>query len=37
MLRIVNGRVYDPINDLDGVVQDICVRDGKIVEDVPRG
>ncbi len=35
MLRIVNGRVYDPINGVDGEVRDICVKDGKIVEDVP--
>lgn len=33
--RIVNGRVYDPINDIDGEVRDICVQDGKIVETVP--
>ena len=36
MLRIVNGRVYDPANGLDGVVRDVCVRDGRIVADVPR-
>ena len=36
MLRIVNGRVHDPINGIDGEVQDICVADGKIVADVPR-
>ena len=35
MLRIVNGRVYDPINDIEGEVRDICVKDGKIVADVP--
>ena len=34
-LRIVNGRVYDPANGVDGAVQDLCVRDGKIVADVP--
>lgn len=34
-LRIVNGRVYDPANGVDGVVRDICIRDGKIVADVP--
>ena len=33
--RIVNGRVYDPLNEIDGVVQDICVQDGKIVADLP--
>ena len=36
MLRIVNGRVYDPINGIDGEVREICVHDGKIVESVPR-
>ncbi len=33
--RIVNGRVYDPINGIDGEVRDICVQDGKIVQSVP--
>ena len=36
MLRIVNGKLHDPINGIDGEVRDICVRNGKIVEDVPR-
>lgn len=35
MLRIVNGRVYDPANNVDGEVRDICIQDGKIVESVP--
>jgi formylmethanofuran dehydrogenase subunit A len=35
MLRIVNGRVHDPANGIDGEVRDICVQDGKIVESVP--
>jgi formylmethanofuran dehydrogenase subunit A len=30
-LRIVNGRVYDPANGLDGVVQEVCIQDGRIV------
>lgn len=34
-LRIVNGKVYDPINEIDGVVQDLCIEDGKIVDSVP--
>jgi formylmethanofuran dehydrogenase subunit A len=34
-LRIVNGRVYDPANGVNGAVRDVCVRDGKIVDDVP--
>jgi len=37
MLRIVNGEVYDPLNGIDGVVQDICVADGKIVAQVDPG
>jgi formylmethanofuran dehydrogenase subunit A len=35
MLRIVNGKVYDPANGIDGEVRDICVQDGKIVAAVP--
>jgi formylmethanofuran dehydrogenase subunit A len=30
MLRIAGGRVYDPANGIDGVVQDICIADGRI-------
>jgi formylmethanofuran dehydrogenase subunit A len=33
--RIVNGRVYDPINGIDGEVRDVCIQDGKIVASVP--
>ena len=36
-LRIVNGRVYDPTNGVDGAVRDVCVADGKIVNDAPPG
>jgi formylmethanofuran dehydrogenase subunit A len=32
MLRIANGAVYDPANGLDGVVRDLWIQDGKIVE-----
>ena len=35
MLRITNGRVYDPANQIDGEVRDVCVRDSRIVADVP--
>jgi formylmethanofuran dehydrogenase subunit A len=35
VLRIVNGKVYDPANGIDGEVREICVRDGKVVDDVP--
>src|SRR5687768_3647498 len=34
-LRIAGGRVYDPANNLDGVVRDICIDAGRIVADVP--
>ena len=34
-LRIVGGSVYDPANDVDGDVSDICIEDGRIVTDVP--
>jgi formylmethanofuran dehydrogenase subunit A len=33
-LRIVGGRVYDPANGVDGVVRDICVDGGAIVDSV---
>jgi formylmethanofuran dehydrogenase subunit A len=36
MLKIVNGEVYDPANNIDGEVCDICIEDGRIVE-APRG
>ena len=36
-LRIVNGKIYDPINGIDGAIGDICIEDGKIVSDVPAG
>ena len=35
-LRIVNGRVYDPVNEIDGEVRDVCIRDGKVVADVDK-
>src|ERR1051325_6546172 len=31
LLKIANGTVYDPINNRDGVVQDVWIQDGKIV------
>ncbi|HUQ79919.1 MAG TPA: formylmethanofuran dehydrogenase subunit A [Gemmatimonadaceae bacterium] len=34
-LRIIGGNVYDPANDVDGDVRDICVADGHIVDDLP--
>ncbi|MBI1829914.1 MAG: formylmethanofuran dehydrogenase subunit A [Planctomycetes bacterium] len=37
MLRITGGKVYDPANNINGVVQNICIADGKIVADVEGG
>ena len=37
MLRIKGGKVYDPANGVDGVIQDVCIRDGRIVADVEAG
>jgi formylmethanofuran dehydrogenase subunit A len=34
-MRIINGRVYDPTNNIDGEVKEICISDGKIVDSVP--
>jgi formylmethanofuran dehydrogenase subunit A len=31
MLRIVNGKVYDPANGVDGEVRTLAIRDGRIV------
>lgn len=31
---IRNGTVYDPINDIKGERMDVCIRNGKIVEEV---
>ena len=38
MLGILNGEVYDPLNEVNGEIQDIWVKDGRIVppEDVDR-
>jgi len=34
-LRIAGGRVYDPTNGVAGEVRDVCLSDGKVVDDVP--
>jgi formylmethanofuran dehydrogenase subunit A len=36
-LRIVGGAVYDPANGIDGEVRDVCIADGRVVDDVPPG
>lgn len=33
-IRIKNGKVYDPRNNIDGQIKDICILDGKIVDGV---
>jgi formylmethanofuran dehydrogenase subunit A len=33
--RIVGGLVHDPVNGVDGEDREICVRDGRIVADLP--
>jgi formylmethanofuran dehydrogenase subunit A len=36
-LRITGGAVYDPANGIAGVVQDVCIEDGKVVTGLPSG
>lgn len=33
-MRIINGKVYDPANGIDGEIKEICIKDGNIVESV---
>jgi formylmethanofuran dehydrogenase subunit A len=33
-LRIAGGAVYDPANGIDGEVRDVCIADGRVVDDV---
>jgi formylmethanofuran dehydrogenase subunit A len=35
-IRISGGHVYDPANDVDGEIRDLCLQDGKIVAEVGR-
>jgi formylmethanofuran dehydrogenase subunit A len=37
MLRIKGGKVYDPVHGQAGVVRDVCIADGRIVENVSGG
>lgn len=37
MLRITGGRVYDPANNINGVIQDLCIDNGKIAANVDGG
>ena len=34
MLKIINGEVYDPINNINGEIREICIDEGKIVSSV---
>ncbi len=33
-IRITGGAVHDPANDVDGEIRDVCLKDGKVVDDV---
>ena len=33
-IRISDGAVHDPANDVDGEIRDVCLADGKVVADV---
>src|ERR1700721_2543283 len=35
MLRIKGGKVYDPANNINGELRDLCISDGKIAADDP--
>src|ERR671923_133244 len=35
MLRIAQGRVYDPANGIDGEVRDVCLDGGTVVDELP--
>jgi formylmethanofuran dehydrogenase subunit A len=33
-LRIRGGKVYDPVNGINGIVQDVCIEAGRVVSEV---
>lgn len=37
MLRITGGRVFDPANNINGEVRDVCIADGKVVAEATGG
>src|SRR4051812_43492698 len=37
MLRITNGKVFDPKNDVHGDVRDVCISDGRVVANAEGG
>src|SRR5262249_20585966 len=37
MIRITGGKVYDPANNINGEVRDVCISDGRVVAAVEGG
>jgi formylmethanofuran dehydrogenase subunit A len=37
MLKIINGEVYDPVNNINGEVRTLCMDGGRIVDSVEGG
>ena len=37
LIKLTGGKVYDPANNINGQVRDICVSDGKVVAEVDAG
>ena len=37
MLKIINGEVYDPANNINGEVREICIENGCIVSSTGGG
>ncbi|MBV9001873.1 MAG: formylmethanofuran dehydrogenase subunit A [Solirubrobacterales bacterium] len=33
-IRISGGQIHDPANDVDGEIRDVCLNDGKVVDEV---
>jgi formylmethanofuran dehydrogenase subunit A len=33
-IRIAGGAVHDPANGVDGEIRDVCLKDGKVVDEV---
>jgi formylmethanofuran dehydrogenase subunit A len=37
MLRIRGGKVFDPANGINGEIRDLCIADGRFVQDIAGG
>ncbi len=37
MLKVINGEVYDPANNVNGEVREICIENGRIVDSIKGG